>query len=95
MTNPTIQTDLSEILKDIKQSLSSIDNRLNHLEVSQARLEEKFEAQENILTDVKDTQKGLVKDVNDLKGAKSLIIPLIVAVATSLITLLIRAVPSP
>ena len=95
MTNPTIQTDLAEILKDIKQSLNSIDSRLNHLEVGQARLEEKFEAQEKTLTEVKDTQKGLVKDVSDLKGAKSLIIPLIVAVATSLVTLLIRAVPSP
>lgn len=95
MTKPTIQTDLVEILKDIKHNLNSIDSRLNHIEVSQARLEEKFEAEEKILTEVKDTQKGLVKDVSDLKGAKSLIIPLIVAVATSLVTLLIRAVPSP
>ena len=33
MTNPTIQTDLAEILKDIRQSLNNIDSRLNHLEV--------------------------------------------------------------
>jgi septation ring formation regulator EzrA len=95
MTNLVIQTDLAEILKDIKQSLNSIDRRLNHLEVGQAKIEEKLEAQERMLTEVKDTQKGLVKDVSDLKGAKSLIIPLIVAFATSLITLIIRAVPSP
>ena len=44
MTNPKIQTEISEVLKEIRQDLKGIDNRLNNLEVGQARIEGKIEA---------------------------------------------------
>jgi hypothetical protein len=50
---------------------------------------------DNRLDKIDTEQKTLIKDIADLKGAKSLIIPIIVAVTTSLITLLIRAIPNP
>ena len=50
---------------------------------------------DNRLDKIDTEQKILIKDIADLKGAKSLIIPIIVAVTTSLITLLIRAIPNP
>lgn len=40
-------------------------------------------------------QTGLVNDVSSLKGAKSLIVPIVVAILTSVLTLLIRAIPNP
>ena len=44
MTNPTIQTEIAEVLKEIRQDLKGIDNRLNKLEVGQARIEGRIEA---------------------------------------------------
>jgi septal ring factor EnvC (AmiA/AmiB activator) len=38
MTNPTIETDLSEILKEIRQDLKSIDSRLSKIEIGQAEI---------------------------------------------------------
>lgn len=56
MTNPTINTDLKEILGEINSKLSKMDDRLNNIELSQARLEEKFAAQEKIVTELKGSQ---------------------------------------
>ena len=47
------------------------------------------------LEKVEGTQDALIKDVSDLKGAKSLIIPVVVAVLTSILTLLVRSIPNP
>lgn len=74
MTNPTIETDIAEILREIKQDqkemvrdikqefkdirddLKSIDNQLNKLENGQTELREKFQAQEKILSELKNSQ---------------------------------------
>ncbi len=39
-------------------------------------------------------QNTLVQEVSDLKGAKSLIVPIIVAVVTAFLTLLVRLLPN-
>ncbi len=72
MTNPTIETDLAELLNKLdgrfdsldrkidkyqdenRQDFQSIDNRLENIEVIQPRLEEKYDAQEKIITELKD-----------------------------------------
>ncbi len=56
MSNIQIESDLKEVLGEINSKLGRIDDRLNHIEVSQARLEEKFEAQEKIVTELKGSQ---------------------------------------
>ncbi len=63
MNNPVIQTELAEILNKLDgrfdkldDRLGKIDDRLGKIEVGQARLEEKFEAQEKIVTELKDSQ---------------------------------------
>jgi predicted nuclease with TOPRIM domain len=56
MSNIQIESDLKEILGEINSKLGRIDDRLNHIEISQARLEEKFEAQEKIVTELKGSQ---------------------------------------
>lgn len=38
MSNPIIQTDLTEILKEIKEDMKGISNRLNAIEVGQAEI---------------------------------------------------------
>lgn len=74
MTNPTIETDLAELLNKLdgrfdsldgkidkyqdenRRDFKSIDNRLKNIEVIQARLEEKYDAQEKIITELKDSK---------------------------------------
>ena len=161
MTNPTIEIELAEILKEIKsdqksiareisdfskeirQDLQKVTSDVNELKIGQARLEEKVNNLEKdysefkestrinfddikelieknnndikeliektnndikesttkdiedireILKEIKNTQKILVEDVADLKGAKSLIIPIVVAVTTAILTLVARTI---
>jgi anti-sigma-K factor RskA len=56
MSNIQIESDLKEVLGEINSKLGKIDDRLNNIEISQARLEEKFEAQEKIVTELKGSQ---------------------------------------
>ncbi len=98
----TIETDLKEILGEFKQEFTKINQRLDRMEtdltmikVDVATVKTTVNSLENRLEKIETEQKTLIKDMADLKGAKSLIIPIIVAVTTSLITLLIRAIPNP
>ena len=97
-----IETDLKEVLDRIDKRLNSIESDLTTIKVDVATvkttvnsLETRMDKLENRLDKIEIEQKTLIKDMADLKGAKSLIIPIIVAVTTSLITLLIRAIPNP
>ncbi len=93
---PTIiETDLKEVLDRIDKRLNSIESDLTTIKVDVATVKTTVNSLENRLEKIETEQKILIKDMADLKGAKSLIIPIIVAVTTSLITLLIRAIPNP
>ena len=56
MSNILIESDLKEVLGEINSKLGKIDDRLNNIEISQARLEEKFDAQEKIVNELKGSQ---------------------------------------
>ena len=90
-----IETDLKEVLDRIDRRLNSIESDLTTIKVDVATVKTTVNSLENRLDKIEIEQKTLIKDMADLKGAKSLIIPIIVAVTTSLITLLIRAIPNP
>jgi len=93
---PTIiETDLKEVLDRIDRRLNSIESDITTIKVDVATVKTTVNSLENRLEKIETEQKTLIKDMADLKGAKSLIIPIIVAVTTSLITLLIRAIPNP
>ena len=98
----TIEMDLKEILGEFKQEFTKINQRLDRMEtdlttikVDVTTVKTTVNSLENRLEKIETEQKTLIKDMADLKGVKSLIIPIIVAVTTSLITLLIRAIPNP
>ena len=93
---PTIiETDLKEVLDRIDKRLNSIESDLTTIKVDVATVKTTVNSLENRLEKIETEQKTLIKDMADLKGVKSLIIPIIVAVTTSVITLLIRAIPNP
>ena len=60
MNNPIIETDLGQILSEIRQELKSINDRLNKLEVGQGRIEEKLNSQEKIAEELKTSQKNQI-----------------------------------
>ena len=60
MNNPIIETDLGQILSEIRQELKTISDRLNKLEVGQGRIEEKLNSQEKIAEELKTSQKNQI-----------------------------------
>lgn len=63
MSNPIIQTDITDVLKEIKQEIREIkqeikstNEHLSNIELSQGKMEQKFEAQEKIVTELKNSQ---------------------------------------
>ena len=60
----------------------------------QTALKSNVENLQETVRDIKTVQNTLVQEVSDLKEAKSLIIPIIVAVVTAFLTLLVRLIPN-
>ena len=78
----------------VETKLEKIETRLTNLEVGQTALKSNVENLQETVRDIKTVQNTLVQEVSDLKGAKSLIIPIIVAVVTAFLTLLVRLIPN-
>ena len=106
----TVTSSLESILGEIKDSIKDVNQKIDTLQkdvneirqkdlvdlkVGQATLTEKVDSIGKRLEKVETEQSILVKDISDLKGIKSLIIPLIVAVTTALVTVFIRSLPNP
>ena len=91
----TVTYSLEAILTRIEGKIDQIDDRQTKLEVGQAKLIEKVEGMDKRLERLENEQSGLVKDTSDLKGAKSLIIPVTVAIITAILTVFLRSLPSP
>ena len=91
----TVTYSLEAILTRIEGKIDRIDDRLTKLEVGQAKLIEKVEGMDKRLERLENEQSGLVKYISDLKGAKSLIIPVTVAIITAILTVFLRSLPSP
>jgi archaellum component FlaC len=90
-----VLSEIKDSIKEVNQKLGRIDERLTKIEIGQAKLTEKVEGMDKRLEKVESEQSGLVKDLSDLKGVKSLIIPITVAVITSVLTVFLRSLPSP
>ncbi|MEM7595093.1 MAG: shikimate dehydrogenase [Cyanobacteria bacterium P01_A01_bin.83] len=88
-----IESDLKEILNRFEQKLDKLDENTNDINLRLTKVETKLDTAIDDLKEIKSTQKSLNNDISDLKGVKSLIIPIIVAVTTSILTLVIRTIP--
>lgn len=106
----TITSSLESILGEIKDSIKDVNQKIDTLQkdvnelrqkdlvdlkVGQATLTEKVDSIGKRLEKVETEQVTLVKDIADLKGVKSLIIPIIVAVTTAIATVFLRSLPTP
>ena len=90
-----IEGKIDSLQRDMSEKFDKVDDRLTKLEVGQAKLIEKVEGMDKRLEKLESEQSGLVKDISDLKGAKSLIIPITISVITAVLTVFLRSFPSP
>ncbi len=96
-----VESDLKEILNKLEQKLDNLQNDVSGLRqqdiptinVKLENLSTRMSQVEKTVDKVSTNQETIQKDVSDLKGVKSLIVPIVVAVTTSILTLVIRAIP--
>jgi predicted nucleic acid-binding Zn-ribbon protein len=98
----TLQRDVDQkfdtLQRDMDQKFGTLQKDVNDLkvEVTEIRgdiktLSEKVEGMDKRLEKVEDNYTVLVKDIADLKGFKSLIIPMVVAFLSAIVTLGLRS----
>jgi predicted nucleic acid-binding Zn-ribbon protein len=95
MSQSPVTDSLEVILTKIGETLDALHKDVTDLKVDMAEVKTELKSIDKRLEKVEGTQDTLIKDVSDLKGAKSLIIPVVVAVLTSILTLLVRSIPNP
>jgi TolA-binding protein len=95
MSQSPVTDSLEIILTNITEKLDSLQKDVTDLKVDMAEVKTELKIIDRRLEKVEGTQDALIQDVSDLKGAKSLIIPVVVAVLTSILTLLVRSIPNP
>ncbi|MDJ0601452.1 MAG: shikimate dehydrogenase [Crocosphaera sp.] len=89
-----VNTKLDDVQKDVNTKLDNLQKDVTDLKVGQATLTEKVSGIDKRLEKVETEQDTMVKAISDLQGFRSLIVPIVVAVATALLTLLFRLVPN-
>ncbi|MDB9396843.1 hypothetical protein [Microcystis aeruginosa] len=95
MSQSPVTDSLEIILTNITEKLDSLQKDVTDLKVDMAEVKTELKIIDRRWEKVEGTQDALIQDVSDLKGAKSLIIPVVVAVLTSILTLLVRSIPNP
>ncbi|MDJ0579254.1 shikimate dehydrogenase [Crocosphaera sp.] len=102
MNDPvTVRDDLVEVLKELKQDIKEVNTKLDKqseklttIEVDLAEIKTEVKNLKEDVRDLKTVQNTVVKEVSDLKGFRSLILPLIVggisAVIGGIVTALFR-----
>ncbi len=93
----TVTYSIADVLKELKQDIKEVNQKLEKLttiEVKLATIETEVRNLKEDVKNIKTVQNTLVTEVSDLKGVKSLVIPIVVAVSTALLTLLFRVLPN-
>jgi septal ring factor EnvC (AmiA/AmiB activator) len=101
MSNETVTYSLESVLKEIKDSIKEVNQKIDTLQrdvsdlkVGQAKLTEKVEGMDKRLEKVENEQYTLVKAISDLQGFRGLIVPILIgamsAAIGAIITVAIR-----
>ena len=71
MNNPIIETDLGEILKEIKSDQKKILEEIVELKIGQARIDGRLNTQEQVIQELKESIKEVKESVKEVKGAQA------------------------
>ncbi|MDJ0843292.1 shikimate dehydrogenase [Crocosphaera sp.] len=95
----TVPLELTDILKELKQDIKDVNTKLdkqseklNTIEVKLATIDTEVRNLKEDVRDIKTVQNTLVKEVSDLKGFRSLILPLVVGGISAVIGGIVTAV---
>lgn len=96
-----VNQNVMTLQKDMNQKFEMIQKDINDLKVGQTELKtevrnlkEDVKEIKDDIKEVKTVQNSVINEISNLKGVKSLIIPIVVAVSTALLTLLVRLIPN-
>ena len=88
----TVRYDLAEVLKGIEGKIDKLSDKIDKqsekigaIEVKLTAVETELKGMDKRLERVENTQDTLVKEVSDLKGFRSLILPIIVGGISAII----------
>ncbi len=88
----TVTYDLAAILTRIEDKLDKQSEEIGDIKVKLTAVETELKGMDKRLERVENTQDTLVKEVSDLKGFRSLILPLIVGGISAVIGGIVTAV---
>ena len=93
--------ELKQSIKEVNQNVMTLQKDINDLKVGQTELKTEVRNLKEDVKEIKEDVKGVktvqnsvINEISNLKGVKSLIIPIVVAVSTALLTLLVRLIPN-
>ena len=84
---------IDKINDNLDSKIDKLNDNTTDINLRLTKVETMLDVATEDIKEIKSTQKTLSSDVSDLKGSKSLIIPIVVAVTTSILTLIIRTIP--
>jgi predicted nucleic acid-binding Zn-ribbon protein len=87
----TLQRDMDQKFGTLQKDVNDLKVEVTEIKGDIKTLSEKVEGMDKRLEKVEDNYTVLVKDIADLKGFKSLIIPMIVAFLSTIVTLGLRS----
>ena len=85
-----LQRDMDQKIDNLQKDVNDLKVEVTEIKGDIKTLDQKFETMDKRLEKVEDSYAILVKDIADLKGFKSLIIPMVVAFLSAVVTLGLR-----
>ena len=91
--NDNLDSKIDKLNDNLDSKIDKLNDNTTDINLRLTKVETMLDVATEDIKEIKSTQKTLSSDVSDLKGSKSLIIPIVVAVTTSILTLIIRTIP--
>ncbi|TRU91638.1 MAG: shikimate 5-dehydrogenase [Microcystis novacekii Mn_MB_F_20050700_S1] len=85
-----LQRDMDQKIDTLQKDVNDLKVEVTEIKGDIKTLDQKVETMDKRLEKVEDSYTVLVKDIADLKGFKSLIIPMVVAFLSAVVTLGLR-----
>ena len=85
-----LQRDMDQKIDNLQKDVNDLKVEVTEIKGDIKTLDQKVETMDKRLEKVEDSYAILVKDIADLKGFKSLIIPMVVAFLSAVVTLGLR-----
>jgi chromosome segregation ATPase len=87
-----LKLSVSELKGEVKTLSSDLKGEIKALDIKVVGTNEKIDVLQKTVTNLSTDVSTMKQDISDLKGVKSLIVPAVVAIIVSLLSLLVRGI---